>query len=165
MTVPSSSFVAVVDPLPDLAARDLHRRGVLQLVVEDDGAAAAEPEGEVLEADADVGAQTRLGHLARGRGQIHQRLRVGDDVVAATLDLVRALAQHRVEGGRRHADDIWVGNPGAVEAVARLALLVGAHGGDARSVAFGSVRLGISAAKPPIAKVPRPWQVRTSSSV
>ena len=49
------------------------------------------------------------------------------DLLAQPLELVRPLAEHGVEhlGADRH--EIGVRDPGAVEAVARLALLVLAH--------------------------------------
>src|SRR5207248_883201 len=57
--------LAVADPLPDLRAGDLRRRGVLHQVVDAGRAAAAEPERDVLEADRDVVAQALLRDLAR----------------------------------------------------------------------------------------------------
>jgi hypothetical protein len=50
-------------------------------------------------------------------------------------------------------------HPGAVVAVAGLALLVGAHLGQRRLVGGGSFLIGICAAMPPIANAPRRWQV------
>ena len=59
-----------------------------------------------------------------------------------------------------------MGDPRAVEAVARLALLVLAHAWRARrSFTAASRRDGMNAAMPPIACAPRRWQVATSSSV
>src|SRR5215204_4400431 len=57
--------LAVADPLPDLGARDLRGGGVLHHVVDPRGAAAAEPERDVLEADGDVVPQPLLGDLPR----------------------------------------------------------------------------------------------------
>src|SRR5207253_738906 len=51
---------AMADPLPDLRARDLRGRGVLHEVVDAGGATSSEPERDVLEADAEVVAQTGL---------------------------------------------------------------------------------------------------------
>src|SRR3954463_11463071 len=45
--------LAVLDPLPDLRARDPGRRGVLHHFVDPGGPGAAEPERDVLEADGD----------------------------------------------------------------------------------------------------------------
>ena len=58
-----------------------------------------------------------------------------------------------------------MGDPGAVEAVAGLALLVLAHLGERDLVDPGVAREGMKAAMPPMACAPRRWQVRTSSSV
>src|SRR5215207_8703208 len=63
---------AVPDPLPDLRARDLRGGGVLHQVVDAGGAAAAEPEGDVLEADGDVVAQALLGDVAGGGLRVEQ---------------------------------------------------------------------------------------------
>jgi hypothetical protein len=58
-----------------------------------------------------------------------------------------------------------MGDPGAVEAVGRLALLVGAHGGHRALVDLRLAADGMKAAMPPMACAPRRWQVWTSSSV
>ena len=63
---------AVADPLPDLGAGDLGGGGVLHEVVDPRRAAAAEPERDVLEADAMFAAQAGLGDLARGRADVEQ---------------------------------------------------------------------------------------------
>ena len=51
----------------------------------------------------------------------------GLDVVALPLDLVRPLAQHAVEGLHRDRDEVGVGDPGPVESLRGLAVLVLAH--------------------------------------
>src|SRR5262245_60007875 len=51
---------SVAQPLPDLRARDLRRRGVLHQVVERDAAGAAQPGLEVRDADGQVLAQAGL---------------------------------------------------------------------------------------------------------
>ena len=117
--------VRAVDPLPDLAAGDLGGGGVLHQVVDRHAAVAAEPGAEVLDADVDVGAQARLGDRPLGHeGQ--QVLRRDGDVLALAVDLVRA-RHERVEDLHRDRHQAGVGDPGAVVAVAGLALLVGAH--------------------------------------
>jgi hypothetical protein len=59
----------------------------------------------------------------------------------------------------------WVGDPGAVEPIAGLALLVLTHLGEGALVDLESRRRGMNAAMPPIAKAPRRWQVETRRSV
>ena len=87
------------------------------------------------------------------------------DVVALLLDLVRPLAEHRVERLGRHRHGVRVGDPGAVEAALGLALLVVRTASNALRLASSSVRDGITAAIPPIACAPRAWQVFTTSSL
>ena len=59
-----------------------------------------------------------------------------------------------------------MGHPGAVEAVAGLALLVLADLlARASSVTSGSRRLGMNALMPPMAWAPRRWQARTRACV
>ena len=53
----------MVHPLPNLAARNLRRRGVLHEIVDGNAAQPTEPGFDVLEADADVAAQPRFGDL------------------------------------------------------------------------------------------------------
>ena len=78
------------------------------------------------------------------------------DVVALLVDLVRLVAEHRVERLQRDVDDVRVRDPGAVEAGLGLALLVLlARPRSPRSLASSSLRDGISAAMPPIANAPR----------
>ena len=86
------------------------------------------------------------------------------DVVAQCRELV-GLRHQLVEHVRGDRHQVRVRDPGAVIAVLRLALLVGAHlrEGGSRSCA-GSPRFGICAAMPPMAKAPRRWQVLMSSS-
>ena len=110
-------------------------------------------------------AHAGLGDLARGRRDVEQLRRGHVDVVALAVDLVRAVAEHRVELRPRGRDEVGVRDPRAVEAVARLALLVV---GDLRQRELVDLRVapvGMNAAMPPIACAPRRWQVLTSSSV
>ena len=59
------------------------------------------------------------------------------DVVALAVDLVRLVAEHRVERLGRHLHDVRVRDPGAVEAGLGLALLVLADGLDRPLVRLG----------------------------
>src|SRR5665213_454140 len=118
---------ALVDPLPDLCARDLRRRGVLHQVEDRDGAGAAQPGLDVLDRDGDVVAQALLGDLARGRGDVEQRGGVGDDVLAQNPELVGASGEHAVEDLHRDRHEVGVRDPGSVIALGGLALLVLAH--------------------------------------
>src|SRR5207237_1764578 len=54
-------FGLVLDPLPDLRARNLRGRGVLHQIVDRHRAAPAQPGLDVLHADTDVEAETLLG--------------------------------------------------------------------------------------------------------
>jgi len=56
---------AVLEPLPQLRARDLGRGRVLHQVVDGHAAHAAQPRLHVLQADRDVAADAALGDLAR----------------------------------------------------------------------------------------------------
>ena len=56
---------AVVNPLPDLRARDFRGRGVFHEMVERDAADAAQPRFDVLHADAHVLSQSFFGARAR----------------------------------------------------------------------------------------------------
>ena len=82
---------------------------------------------EVLEPDADVVAQALLGDLAAGDATSSSSAALDRDLVALPLELVRPVAEHRVELLERDRDEVRVRDPGAVEAVAGLALLVLAH--------------------------------------
>ncbi len=114
-------------PLPELGAGDLRRGGVLHEVEDGHRALAAQPRLDVTDADLNGVDQTRVrGARVEGadREQVGGRHR---HVLAQPVLLVRAVAEHGVEGlpGDRH--QVRVGDPGAVEAVVRLAVLVGAH--------------------------------------
>ena len=63
-------------------------------------------------------------------------------VVAQPLQLVRALAEHRVELGQRDRNEVRMRHPGPVEAVLRLATLVLLDLGEGNLV-----HLGIAAAR------------------
>ena len=64
------------------------------------------------------------------------------DLRALAVDLVRPLAEDAVEHLRRDADEVGVGDPGAVEAVGDLALLVLAHAGHGDGVDVGVAAAG-----------------------
>ena len=84
------------------------------------------------------------------RGDVH--------VVALAVDLVRrrhVLVEHLL--GDRH--QARMRDPGAVVAVGHFALLVRRTLASASSFAAGSFLIGICAAMPPIACMPRRWQV------
>src|SRR5512132_587895 len=73
---------AVVDPLPDLGAGDLGGGRVLHQVEDRGRALAAQPRGDVLDADVDVAAQALLGGLAGGGRDVEQVALAGAAVVA-----------------------------------------------------------------------------------
>ena len=105
--------------------------------------------------------------ISPGRGGGVEQLLGGDvDVVALLVDLVRAVAEHRVE--RLHAPTSTTSGcatqvPSKPASASRS--LSSSTASIARSLASSSLRDGISAAMPPIANAPRAWQVLTSSSV
>ena len=72
-----------------------------------------------------------------GTVEVDQLGRRGVDVVALPVDLVRPVAEDGVEAVERDGDEVGVGDPGAVEAVAGLALLVLANPGERDLVDFG----------------------------
>ena len=114
----------LVDPLPHLRAGDLGGRGILHEVVDRDGAQPPQPRLEVADRDRHV----RVDARRRDRPadvHVEQLGRVDLDVVALAVELVGPVAEHGVELRHRHGDQVGVGDPGAVEAVAGLALLVG----------------------------------------
>ena len=115
-----------MDPLPDLRARDLGGRGILHQVVDRNGAEPAQPRLDI----ADRHRHVRVDAGGRDRqSDVHvDELGCLDvHLGALAVDLVRALAEHRVELRAGHRDEIGVGDPRAVEAVAGLAFLVGRH--------------------------------------
>ena len=120
-----------------------------------------EPRRDVLDADADVEAQARLGDGARRRTTSSKCRRVRFDALA---QLVRAGCPGRVEALARDRDEIRVGHPRTVESVARPHALCprGPSPGRPRSPRVPAI--GMKAAMPPMACAPRRWQVWTSSS-
>ena len=72
----------MAQPLPDLRARDLGRRGVLHQVVDRSRADAVQPRRDVADADGDVLAHARLGDRAGRRTDVEQRGGVRRHVVA-----------------------------------------------------------------------------------
>ena len=114
----------VAHPLPDLRAGDLGGRSVLHQVVDRRRADAGEPRRDVADPDRDVRAHALLGDLARRRDDVQQVGGLGGDVLAPSVELVRLLAERRVEDLLRHGNEIRMRDPGAVESVARLSHLV-----------------------------------------
>ena len=157
---------AVVDPLPDLGARDLGGGGVLHQRVDRGGTATREPERDVLEADVDVGAQPGLGDPPRCRAEVLE-LRGGDvHVVAPALELVGCAVQAPLEHLARRRAPGRGARPRSRRSPARPPAPCPRARRRARARwPSGSLREGISAAIPPIAWAPRRWQVAASSSV
>ena len=83
-----------------------------------------QPRGDVANADRHVGSQSGLGDLPAGDREVQQLGRVDRHVVALAVFLVGMLAQRLVEDVHRDRHQVGVGNPRAIEAVGRLALLV-----------------------------------------
>ena len=87
------------------------------------------------------------------------------DVVALAVDLVRPVAEHRVELLHRGGDQSgWATQVPSKPSPASRSCPRASFAIAAR-FASASVRLGMNAAMPPIACAPRRWQVLTSSSV
>src|SRR5579875_1245658 len=114
----------VMHPLPHLRAADLRGRSILHEIVEWHGALAAQPRFDVLDADADIEAQARLG--PRALVHLEQVLLADLHVLAQAMELVRPRHQP-IEDFLRDGHEIGMRHPGAVVAVGGLALLVGAH--------------------------------------
>ena len=114
----------VVQPLPQLRARDLRSRRVLHQVVDRHAAVAVQPRGEVAHADLDVVLET----LARDRAERHAQQVIARrrHVRAQVFVLVRA-GHMRIERCARDRDQRRVRDPGAVVAGGDLALFVRAH--------------------------------------
>src|SRR5699024_5962788 len=92
-----------------------------------DGAEPGEPGAQVLDRHGDVVAQPLFGDVARGGGDVEQ-VRCADlDVLARVIDLVGILTQDVGEDLLAELHHAGVGDPGAVEAVAGLAGLIGTH--------------------------------------
>ena len=107
----------MVEPLPDLRSRDLGGRGVLHQVEDRDCPGAAQPRGEILDADGDVVPETLLRDVAGRRPHV-QEIRGNDvHVLAQHLELVRPVAEDVVEDLERDGDEIRVRDPRPVVAL------------------------------------------------
>ena len=106
--------------------RDLGGRGVLHEVVDRDRADAAQPRLDVADAMETLSRTPASVTCRRCERMSSSCAAVDVHVVALPVDLVRPLAEHGVELGPRRRDQVGVRHPGAVEAVAGLAPLVGA---------------------------------------
>src|SRR5215218_11515962 len=80
---------AVVDPLPELSTGDFRGGGVLHQVVDRRGTGSLQPGIEILQGDADVGAEPGLGYLTTGNGEIGKLCRFDLGVFAHEFLLVR----------------------------------------------------------------------------
>ncbi|VTR65457.1 hypothetical protein DESC_320054 [Desulfosarcina cetonica] len=116
--------VRMMDPLPQLGARDFGRGRIFHEVVQGHAAQTGEPVGHVLDTDVDVGAHARLGD--RARRQLQQVGGRHMHVFAFAVDLV-GRRHGLVELGQGHRHQPGMGHPGAVMAVGGLAGLVGTH--------------------------------------
>ena len=114
----------VAHPLPDLRAGDLGGRSVLHQVVDRRRSDTRQPGRDVADPDGDVRAHALLGDLARRRDDVQQVGGLGGDILALSLELVRLLAERRVEDLLRDRNEIRVRDPRAVESVSRLSHLV-----------------------------------------
>src|SRR4051794_8290938 len=80
----------VAQPLPELAAADLGRRGILHEPADRNRALATEPALDVLERHADVRPQAARRDRARTGGEVEERRRATRRVPAATPNLMWA---------------------------------------------------------------------------
>ena len=113
----------------------------------------------------DTFGRTPASVTAAGDRQVEQLGRSDRDLGRRTRLLVGPRPEDAVEDLGRERDEVGMGDPRPVEAVARLALLVLADAGHRRGVDLRVAARGMNAAIPPIAWAPRRWQVWTSSSV
>src|SRR3979411_852811 len=107
-----------MDPLPDLGAGDLSGGGVLHQVVDGRGAIASQPGLDVLDAHADVEAQSGLCDGTVRHRHVDQLRRADRYFVAPAPDLVGPLTENLVEGVCCDLDEVGMSHPGPVEAVA-----------------------------------------------
>ena len=127
----------------------------------------AQPRLEVLDADADVAAQARLGDRRPASTATSSSCSARDvHVLALLVELVGPVAEDRVEDLRGRSAP----GPGAPPR-SRRSRRSASRALSARTlrqrrlVDLRVLRLGMNAAMPPMACAPRLWQVRTSSSV
>jgi hypothetical protein len=116
-----------VDPLPELGAGDFRGSSVFHQVVDRGGAGSLQPGVEVLQGDADVGADAGLGYLTAGDGEISKLSRFDPHIIALAFLLVRTITEYAVEDLEGGRNESRVGDPGPVEAVASLSFLVLSH--------------------------------------
>ena len=103
--------------------------------------------------------------VAGGGGHVEEVGGADRDVVPQPVDLVRPVAEHRVERRLGDGDEVGMRDPGAVEALRRpRAPCPRSPCASATAFTSGSRREGMKAAMPPIACAPRRWHVLTSSS-
>src|SRR5713101_2947997 len=115
----------IVQPLPDLGARDFRGGGIFHQIIKRHAAEAAEPRFQVLNGHADVVAQA----LLRNRALWHfeQLLRRDIDVIAQPVGLVRLLPKNFVEFLSRDLNQARMSYPGAVVPIVGFAALVLAY--------------------------------------
>jgi hypothetical protein len=129
------------------------------------GAVAAQPARDVLDADVDVVAQAGLAGRRERRPRVEQVAGGDVDVVALLVDLVGALAEHRVELRHRGLDESGCATQEPSKPSPASRPLSSATFFMAASFCVSSLREGRNADMPPMACAPRLWQVLTSSSV
>src|SRR2546429_8827919 len=104
-------------PLPYLRARDLRGGCVLHEVVDSGGSSSAKPRRDVLDSDAHVRAQARVGDRAAGDAHVEELRRGHLDLRPLAVELVRTRPQRAIELAHRGLDEVRVRDPGSVETV------------------------------------------------
>ena len=129
---------AVIDPLPHLRPRDLCGCRVLHEVVDRRCACPTKPRGDVLDADAHVRPQARLGDRPARDSHVEQLFRRGVDLGALAVELVLFRSERTIELTHRGLHQVGVRDPRSIEAICRFALLVVA---DLRERRLGDRRI------------------------
>src|SRR5215467_12678082 len=115
---------AALHPQPKLGARDLTSGGVFHQVKDSHRSRPLQPGVQVLQRHADVVAHSRLGDRPARHADIEELLSLDLNVLAQALLLVSIRSKLLLEDLHCHGNQVRMSDPGAIEAVIRLADLV-----------------------------------------